>query len=243
MLKPLTRKTFEELIPAVATADQYAYYWGKFPDFLKRLLISVVSVFVIFLIAVALGDNGSGAAELIAGIIGGLHWLWWPVAAASFRNIQCRRYQYSGIWQGKVLDVFITDEVIGEEETVNSKGQLVIVENRERRLTVEVGDRTGFSTQLQVPLRKEHKAIAPKQAALMVVMSNQPDLSRIAKFSDIYIPSCNVWVSDYPILRRDEFEEIVRQLRDARQAAKSKKEPRGESTRRRSQRSRPRDEV
>lgn len=243
MLIPLKRQTFEELIPAVATAEQYAYYWGKFTDFLKRLLISVVSVFSIFLIAIALGDNGSGAAELISGIIAGLYWLWWPVAAASFRNMQCRRYEYSAIWQGRILDVYVTEEVIGEEETVNSKGQLVIVENRERRLTVEVGDRTGFSTQLQVPLRREHKAIAPRQVALMVVMSNKPNFSKISKFSDIYIPSCNVWVSDYPFLRRDLFEEIVRELRATRQAAKLKKEQREEVTKRRSSRSGIRDEI
>ncbi|NES69969.1 MAG: phosphate ABC transporter permease, partial [Okeania sp. SIO2D1] len=42
MLVPLTRKTFEQLIPTVATSDQYKYYWGKFSDVLKRALISAV---------------------------------------------------------------------------------------------------------------------------------------------------------------------------------------------------------
>ncbi len=70
-----------------------------------------------------------------------------------------------------MLDLFVSEELIGEEQTVNNRGQLVLVENRERRLNIEVGDETGFTTQLQVPLRREHKAIALGQMAEMIVMS------------------------------------------------------------------------
>jgi hypothetical protein len=34
----------------------------------------------------------------------------------------------------------------------------------------------------------------------------------IAKVSDIYLPDYNLWVSDYPYLRRDIFLEISRKL-------------------------------
>ena len=49
MLVPLTRQTFEQLIPIVATGDQYKYYWGRLSDILKRALISAVSVLTIVL--------------------------------------------------------------------------------------------------------------------------------------------------------------------------------------------------
>ena len=124
-----------------------------------------------------------------------------------------RKYPYSGFWQGRVLDVFVTDDVIGTEETVNSRGELVIVENRERRLNLEVGDESGFQSQLQVPIRREYRSIDVGMVAQMLVVSNKPDLSRIAKTSDIYIPSLNLWVSDYPYLRRDLFVEVSRKLR------------------------------
>jgi len=124
-----------------------------------------------------------------------------------------RKYSYSGFWQGRVLDVFVTDDVIGTEETVNSRGELVIVENRERRLNLEVSDESGFQSQLQVPIRREYRSIDVGMVAQMLVVSNKPDLSRIAKTSDIYIPSLNLWVSDYPYLRRDLFVEVSRKLR------------------------------
>jgi hypothetical protein len=40
----------------------------------------------------------------------------------------------------------------------------------------------------------------------------RPDLGRIARVSDIFIPRSGIWVSDYPYLRRDEFEAVSRRL-------------------------------
>lgn len=219
MLVPLTRKTFEELIPAIATGAQYRYCWGKLPEVLRRALISFGGVLLLTLISV-FWDYSWRPFFVIAGIFVGLYWLWAPIAVAGRINLQCRRYKYSGFWKGKVLDVFVTEELVGTEETVNSKGDLVLVENRERRINVEVGDRNGFFTTIQAPLRREDKSIVPGQTALMLVMSSQPDLSTIAKVSDLYIPRLDIWVSDYPYLRRDLFIEISRELRDMQRAQK-----------------------
>jgi hypothetical protein len=215
MLIPLTRETFQELIPAVATAAQYKYIWGKPPDFLRRMLISAVIV-VLLLVVYNLAGSDFAPFVLITGLIGGLYWLWGPVLWASLRNAEYRKFQYCGFWQGRVLDVYITDEVTSQEETVNQRGQLVIVDNLEPRINLEVGDKTGFTTTLRAPLQKNHQGIAPGQAALMLVMSDREDLGIISKVSDIYIPSRKVWVSDYPYLRRDLFVEISEQIKKGR---------------------------
>jgi hypothetical protein len=241
MLIPLTRKKFEQLIPLVATAGQYRYYWGKVSDFLKRLLISVVSVLVIYVLGKLLGE-GFGTLTFLIGLSAGLYWLWGPIYLASFRNLEYRKYTYSGFWQGEVLDVFITEELIGKEKTVNNRGELVIIENRERRLNLEVGDETGFRSKLQVPLRREHQVIAPGQVAAMIVLSNQADLSRITRVSDIYISSHNLWVSDYPYLRRDTFVEVSRRLRKSSDYGDGgRRSPRRSSKRSRQQASMDRD--
>ncbi len=213
MLIPLTRKTFESLIPKVATGAQYVYYWGKLSDLLRRFLISVVGVTVLILgLGLIIGPE-VGFFQFLLGLIVGLYWLWGPVLWASLKNLECRKFSYSGFWQGEVLDVYVTEELIGQEETVNKQGDLVIVENRERCLNIEVGDETGFSTQLRVPLKREHQAIAPGDTAQMLVMSNRGDLSRISKTSDIYIPAHDVWVSDYPYLQREAFVDVSYRLR------------------------------
>lgn len=216
MLIPLTRKTFEELIPAVATSDQYRYCWGKLSDFIKRLLISAVCASVLILLEISASDSIKPVL-LILGLITILYWFWGPVVEASLRNIQCRKYPYCGFWQGKVLDFYITEEVTSEQESVNQRGELIIIENLERRINVEVGDAQGFTTCIQAPLNRSHKKIHRGQVAQLIVMSFLEDLSRINQVSDLYIPSQNLWVSDYPYLRRDAFVDVSRWVRSQRE--------------------------
>lgn len=224
MLIPITREKFEQLIPIIATGPQYAYFWGKFPAFLNRLLISVLAVVAVLLLGFFLGE-GFEALRFLLCIIAGLYWFWGPVYWATRRNLEMRRYQYSGFWRGRVLDVYVTEELIGTEENVNNRGELVIVENRERRLNLEVEDKTGFTTQLQVSLRRTYKGIAPGQVVEMLVLSYQPDLETIAKTTDFYIPSLNLWVSDYPYLQREVFVQVSRQLKKAKDETSSPDRP------------------
>ncbi len=213
MIVPLTREKFEQLIPLIATAPQYKYYWGKFPSFLQRLLISVVAAAIILFVKVVfLADLGP--IIFLLGLASALYWLWGPVFWASLRNAKCRSYKYSGFFRGRVLDLWITEELLGKQETVNNKGGLVIVENREKRINIEVGDDTGFTAQMKAPLRVPYKAVARGQKVEMVVMSNRPDLSTIEEITDVYIPSRQLWVSDYPLLRRDFFTEVSHCLSD-----------------------------
>ncbi|MEA5566253.1 phosphate ABC transporter permease [Anabaena sp. UHCC 0399] len=220
MLVPLTRQKFEQLIPLIATGPQYKYYWGKFANFLQRLLISVVVLVVILLVR--------GVFKLdfffifFLGVMGALFWMWYPAFQASVRNIKYRRYKYSGFFRGRILDWWITEKLIGKQETVNSKGELVIVENREKRINIEVGDDTGFSVELEAPLRPFHKEITRGQIAEMIVMSNRPDLSSIEDYSDVFVPSRNIWVGDYPYIRREFFDEVSDRLREKRQPRKQK---------------------
>ncbi len=212
MLLSLNRQKFEQLIPRVATGAQYLYCWGKIADFLRRMLISVSSVMVILLISSIYPVEELQSVKFFVGLIAGLYWLWGPVFWASLRNLAYRRYRYAGFWRGEVFDVYITEEMIGQEENVNARGDLVIVENRERKLNLEVGDETGFMTRIQVPLKREHQAIGPGDRVEMIVLSDRPDLDKIAQVSDLYVPRSNVWVSDYPYLRRDEFAAVSSQL-------------------------------
>jgi hypothetical protein len=223
MLTPLTRDKFEQLIPLLATGPQYSYYSGKLSDLLKRLLISIISVIlVVFLLSIFLGYT---VLTFCLAAVGGLYFLWAPIYFASLRNFSCRRHRYSGFWRGEVLDLYISEAVVGTEQTVNKKGQLVVVENRETRINIEIGDDTGFSTEVQAPLRREHKLIRRGEIIEMIVMSDRPDLGRFAKLSDLYIPRENIWVSDYPYVRRDVFAEVSDRLNPRRRSNKRRRRP------------------
>ncbi len=208
MLQPLTRAKFEQLIPKIATSAQYSHYWGKWQDLVNRLLVSVVAVVVVLLLGLVL----PGALTLLFGTMAGFYWLWQPVYRASLRNAQARKIRYSGFWRSRVAEVFLTEELLGEEETVDRRGELVVVENRERRINLVLEDRTGFYLTIQAPLLRIHKNIRVGQTAELLLLSNREDLSTIEKISDAYIPDVNLWIGMYPWLQRDEFIAVSRQL-------------------------------
>ncbi|MDJ0658912.1 MAG: phosphate ABC transporter permease [Crocosphaera sp.] len=211
MLVPLTRDALEEIIPPIATGSQYSFYWGKWRDLLQRLFISLIALVVTWLLGILVG-SGAQTIKLIFDIIAGLYWLWGPVLWASVRNGKYRRYPYCGFWQGQVLDVFITEELVGEEQTVNKWGELMVIENRERRINIEVGDEEGFTAITQAPINRLYRVIKPGQIAEMLILSKTADLSRIDKITDVYFPQHNLWVGEYPYLRRDIFQQVSQEL-------------------------------
>lgn len=223
MLIPITREKFEQLIPIIATGSQYKYYWGKPTEAILRLLISLVAAMLIWWLEVTFLGPEYTALVLLSGIFIASYFLWGPIFHASLRNYQCRKYKYSGFWKGEIWDLYITEELVGKEQNVNKRGELVIVENREKRLNIEVGDETGFSTSLQVPLKRIHKSLRRGQAAEMLVMSNKPDLEIITKVSDIYISDLDLWVSDYPYLQRKDFTELSYKFEKSEKMERQKK--------------------
>jgi hypothetical protein len=156
--------------------------------------------------------EGAQALVLLLGAIAGLYWLWNPVYLASVRNAKARRFKYGGFWQGKIVDIYVTEELIGEEQTVNQRGELVLIENRERCINLVLGDETGFEIEVQAPLKRIYKAIAPNQVAELLLLSNRANLDRIDLITDAYIPSQDLWIGHYPLLQRDVFGEVSREL-------------------------------
>ena len=211
MLIPITREKFEQIVPLTATGPQYIHYWGKISDLIRRAIFSVIAMVITLFFAHVFG-SGSAGIMFIFGAIGGLYWLWAPVYQASVRNAALRRIPYSGFWQGKVLDVFVSEEPIGEQQTVNQRGELVIIENRERRINLEIGDETGFTALIQAPLNRLYKNIMPGDTVELLILSRQPDLGRISKITDAFIPRYNLWVGEYPYLQRDVFAQVSSQL-------------------------------
>jgi hypothetical protein len=208
MLVPITRPKFEELIPLLATGEQYQFFWGKPQDLLQRCLISLAAVTVVFIMTSIIGEG----LRLILGLIAGLYWLWGPILWASLKNREIRTYPYSGFWQGHVYDVFISEDLISTEESVDQSGELVIIENRERRLNLELEDQAGVKINVQAPLRRDYRPIRPGDPAELLVLSRRPDLSKIELVSDVYIPNHRLWVSDYPYLQHQMFESVSRDL-------------------------------
>jgi hypothetical protein len=212
MLIPITQEKFDQLIPLIASAEQYQYYWGKTEDFLRRALISFVLVLIFFILGAILG-SGAESIRLLSQIIGGLYWFWSPIYSASVKNVAYRRLPYCCFWRGKILDVYLTEEIVRTQEEVDKLGRLLKVEKRERRINIEVGDQEGYLAKIQAPVEPIHRSLKPGQAVELMVLSNQRNLDRNIKVTDAYIPRLNIWLGLYPYLRRDVFWDVREQLR------------------------------
>ncbi len=212
MLIPITREKFDQLIPLTASAEQYKYYWGKTEDFLRRALISFILVVILFILGSILG-KGAEPIRLVSQIIGGLYWFWSPIYSASIRNAEYRRYPYCCFWRGKILDVYLSEELVRTQDEVDKLGRLLKVENRERRINLEVGDRLGYLAKIQAPVEPIHRELQPGQAIELMVLSKQREFGRNLKVTDAYVPRLNLWVGLYPYLRRDVFWDMREKLR------------------------------
>lgn len=211
MLIPLKREAIKDLIPPIATGSQYIYYWANVQTFLKNLFISFVGVLIFWLVGLLFGRVGEGLS-LILRVIAGLYWLWSPIYWASVRNGKLRRYNYCGYWRGKILDIYLTEELVNQESAIDKLGRLIIVENRQKKFNLEIGDKSGFRATITAPLQRIYKAIKPGDSVEGLLLSNDPDLMRIAQITDVFIPRYKLWLGDYPYLRRDLFLEIRREL-------------------------------
>ena len=211
MLVPLRRENFQQIIPMVATGPQYAYYWGKPSDWLRRVLISFLSALVFWIIR-SIGPEPLKELALLLICISLIYWLWAPVYWASMRNAKYRKYSYSGFWQGTVTNVYISEEVVREEITVNSKGELITIESLEKRINIEAKDKDGFKVKKYAPLRPIFKNIKPGIKAEALIISNREDLSEIDHISDLYLPEVKLWIGRYPYLRRDLFTQISEEI-------------------------------
>ncbi|WP_373478632.1 phosphate ABC transporter permease [Geminocystis sp.] len=211
MLIPLKQEAINDLIPAVATGSQYTHYWANFATFLKNLFISLVGILFFWLLGSFFGRSGDNVS-LIFRVIFGLYWLWSPIYWASVRNRKLRRYRYISFWRGKVLDVYLTEELINEESAIDKLGRAIIVENRRKLFNIDIGDKTGFRTTITTPIKRIHKVVNRGQSVEGLLLSNDPDFMRIAQITDVYIPAHKLWLGEYPYIRRDIFLDLRREL-------------------------------
>lgn len=211
MLIPLKKEAISDLIPPMATGNQYIYYWSNLQVLLRNFFISFVGVLIFWLIGIVLGKGAEGLS-LILRVTAGLYWLWNPIYWASVKNAKLRRYNYSGYWRGRVLDIYLTEELVNEESAIDKLGRLIIVENTQKKFNIEIGDKSGFYATITTPLQRIYKSIKVGDHVEGLLLSNDPDLMRISQITDVFLPRHKLWLGDYPYLRRDLFLNIRREL-------------------------------
>ena len=218
MIIPLKRQKFDELIPAVPTSDQYQYYWGGSQDVFRRILISVALLVTFSLLYNRTPDSFWGVLMFVCAGLGGLYWMLGPVVSAIKNNGKLRSLSQCGFWEAQVLDAYLSEEVLTKQEAFDQRGRLAVSYDTQSFFNLDIGDRTGYEITIRVPMRREYKRIQPQQMVCLLLFSNDAKFRRVNRVTtDAYLPELNLWVSDYPYLRRDAFLDLTRYMLSRRQ--------------------------
>ncbi|MGL6133674.1 MAG: hypothetical protein ACRC1L_05750 [Prochlorococcaceae cyanobacterium] len=215
MLIPLRPGELLRLIPAVATGPQFNACNGSPRKLLQRVLISVIVGVISLLVSQTLAFRSQFAPILlVVGVVALLYVLWGPIVEAGRRNATLRRYPAAAIFEGQVADLFTRDVVEDTREQADRSGRLQTVENRRTWLTLELEDEDGYLGRVSFPMDKKHQQIRRGTVVRTLVLSDRKDFSRVAAFTDAWLPQLKLWVGDYPYLLRPAFEELcLRRLR------------------------------
>lgn len=212
MLVPLRPGELQRLIPAVATGNQFGAALGNPRKILQRVMISAIGGVITLVIQGRLVGSDFSAIFLILGVILLLYILWGPIIEAGQKNAVLRRYPAAALFEGDVSEVLTRERIEDRHEQANKHGELELVENRRTWMVLKIEDEDGYLGQLRFPMSKKHQAIRAGSLIRCLVLSDRKDFSRIAAFSDAWLPIQQTWVGEYPYLLRPAFEELC-QLR------------------------------
>jgi hypothetical protein len=76
-------------------------------------------------------------------------------------------------------------------------------------LRVKCVDSTGRRLQVHARLSEEYLDMAVGAGVVGILLSKSPDFEKLAAISDIYVPSGECWIGDYPYLDRAEIERLL----------------------------------
>jgi hypothetical protein len=229
----------EELARLVATgaptASQYSSYWGRtkqeqYGRFLESSIVSFLGVFFSYFLSFVLGG-------FIATLFGCL-FVFYGVLSPEFKAYQ-RNWEFLGgrplvdpwtvdgdperaglygaLFLGRIGDVSVVEDSNAVEEfsLVDFSEYTMETDELERYtgqpylLRVEVIDSSGRDLQVHARLSEEYLDLQPGMPVTGILLSTSPRFTKLAALTDLYVPSAECWIGDYPYLDRAELEALL----------------------------------
>ena len=208
MLIPIKINQVTKLIPSVATGGQFKYSLGNPRKILQRVIISSIGASISLVIGNNQFGNQTDVLWLILCLGFALYILWGPILEASRKNLKYKQFKFFSIFDGFISDIYQTERVESSREQTNRYGNLEIVENKRRWLTIELEDEDGYLNKISFPLENRHSIITKGLKVRCLVSTNERSFNGKLFLTDAWLPEINLWVGDYPYLLRPAFEEI-----------------------------------
>jgi hypothetical protein len=202
-IRRLSEREFATLVPRTPTGKQYRSQLAGSPaNLAEKLGLSLLGL----LLAQPLGAAIAAPACTYAA--------WRPVVDAALRNSKARARPYAGIWHSVILNFSIFDPNANGPDGPSASNTV----SEELLSVITVGDATGVRIDIRVPYCRSHAQLARSDDAFLTVVSKSAGFESFSALNEMYVPSKDVFVSDYPFVNRLTFNKLVRELRDNERA-------------------------
>lgn len=201
---PISRKAMRKVCPpSKVSIHQYGSYWGT--NSMERVQRIFESVIVAYGGAWLAWFSSFMVGSLVSAVIGTalvLNWVYLPWLNARRRNAKMWPSEgqlYYALFSGRIISLKRLKRRAGKMigAVAQEYLQLIIADESERELEVITTWQDCYSH-----LRAQMKCET-------IIASPLRDFSSLYTMTELWVPSTDCWVGDYPYLRRDKFENLV----------------------------------
>ena len=205
-LTPISRAVMKKVVPRQVSLDQYGSYWGTSPiERVQRIFESVIIAYggawLAWFCSFMIGP-------LLSAIVGvGLifNWVYTPWLNAKKRNVK--------IWpKAKNLSYGLYSGRIESLTKLRRRRGKMIGDVSQEYLQMVVRDEFGRQLEIITQWQEAYSELRPQMKCECILASPKKDFSTLFTITEVWVPSCDCWVGDYPYLNRDAFESLVYSL-------------------------------
>ena len=124
---------------------------------------------------------------------------------------------YGALWTGYIADVCVVESSSATQEYDLQEFQDYTMERDDLEkytgqpylLRTQVQDHQGRVLQIHARLSEDYLGLAPRMPVLGILLSHNRQFTQLDALTDLYVPSCQCWIGDYPYLNRYEIQALL----------------------------------
>jgi len=208
-LTPLSYKEARRVLPRLGNADQLASFWGDTPEeknskYLEVFGITFAGLFACWWATFLVGVSVTS----LLGFFFIFYWLLGPNINAYEKNTKFQgdlaqnredKGTHVALFSGRISDI---REM---RRSAYTSGNDI--------LGITVTDELGKSLKMQVIDKYEYRQLMAGMRCEVLVLSTDPFFQSVEQISDMYVPSCDAWVGEYPYVDKARFKWLVSNLK------------------------------
>eukprot|EP00597_Dinobryon_sp_UTEXLB2267_P006343 CAMPEP_0170080012 /NCGR_PEP_ID=MMETSP0019_2-20121128/16248_1 /TAXON_ID=98059 /ORGANISM="Dinobryon sp., Strain UTEXLB2267" /LENGTH=221 /DNA_ID=CAMNT_0010293753 /DNA_START=141 /DNA_END=803 /DNA_ORIENTATION=+ len=191
--------------------SQWRSYWGtskkeRVQKVLESVLLAYGGMWLSWFLSFMAGS-------LVAACIGTaliFNWMFGPYLNSARNNETMYRYKniplQHAIYRGRIISLCKMRRRAGK--TIGAISQEFV--------SIVVSDELNREMEIITPWQDEYNCLRTEMSFDTIIASPRNDFSKIVAITDSFVPACNVWVGDYPFVKRNSFVSFIAKLQKLR---------------------------